>query len=176
MDKRKLVLYIATSLDGYIATKEESLEWLFSVEGEGDNGYSEFYDTVDTILIGRVTYDWIMKQENGNFPYKGKECYVFSRTKKEDNEYVHFVNDNVIELTRKLKQTDGKKIWIVGGGNLLHTFLQEDLVDELIINIAPVLIGKGIPLFIEKEQQTALSLKSMQRFGQFTELSYQVKR
>ncbi|WP_243156519.1 hypothetical protein [Clostridium sp. C8-1-8] len=69
-NKRNLVLYIATSLDGYIATEDDSLEWLFKIEGEGDNGYSEFYNTVDTILIGRRTYDWIIEEEKGNFPYK----------------------------------------------------------------------------------------------------------
>ncbi len=66
--RRKVIVYIATSLDGYIATKDESLDWLFKVEGEGDNGYSEFYDTIDTIVLGRRTYDWIMNEEKGNFP------------------------------------------------------------------------------------------------------------
>ena len=76
MNQRKIVLYIASSLDGYIATEEHSLDWLFAVEGEGDNGISKFYETVDSILMGRVTYDWIMDYEKGEFPYKGKECYV----------------------------------------------------------------------------------------------------
>jgi len=72
-------LYFATSLDGYIATEDESLEWLFNVEGEGDNGYSEFYETVDTILMGNKTYEWIIRHETGEFPYKNKDCYVFTR-------------------------------------------------------------------------------------------------
>lgn len=71
MEQRKLVLYIASSVDGYIATNEHNLDWLFTVDGEGDNGYSKFYDTIDTILIGRVTYDWIIEHENGRFPYQG---------------------------------------------------------------------------------------------------------
>ena len=77
--QRKVVLFIATSLDGYIATENDSLDWLYKVEGEGDNGYSEFYETVDTILMGRRTYDWILKHVTGDFPYKNKECFVFSR-------------------------------------------------------------------------------------------------
>ena len=77
MSNRKVVLYIGISLDGYIATKEESLEWLLNTQGSGDNGFGEFYNTVETIIMGRRTYDWIMAQENGQFPYIGRECYVF---------------------------------------------------------------------------------------------------
>lgn len=70
--KRDLILFIAMSLDGYIATKDESLEWLFNVEGEGDNGYSDFYETVDTVLMGKKTYDWMTRHVTGEFPYKNK--------------------------------------------------------------------------------------------------------
>lgn len=121
MSHRKLVLYIASSLDGYIATDEHNLDWLFAVEGEGDNGYSRFYESVDTILIGRITYDWIIEHEKGSFPYKGKECYVFTRTKKDDNEYVNFICEDVLQFSKELKNRNGKNIWLVGGGNLLNT-------------------------------------------------------
>lgn len=110
MNQRKLVLFIALSLDGYIATKEYSLDWLFAVEGEGDNGFSKFYDTVETILIGRKTYDWIMDVEKDDFPYKGKECFVFSRTKKDDNKHVTFINDDVVQLVKNLKNKSGNNI------------------------------------------------------------------
>lgn len=170
--KRKIILFIATSLDGYIATKNESLEWLFKVEGKGDNGYSEFYDTVDTILMGRRTYDWIIKHETGDFPYKNKECYVFSRSANDDNEFVKFINEDIVEFTNKLKNEEGKNIWIVGGGELLQSFLKERLVDELIITVAPTIIGNGISLFKEDDTQSELSLKSIRRFNQFVELHY----
>lgn len=174
MSKRKLVLYIASSLDGYIATEEHNLDWLFTTEGEGDNGYSKFYDTVDTVLIGRTTYDWIIEHEKGNFPYKGKECYVFSRTKKADNEDITFINGDVAKFLEDLKNIKGKNIWIVGGSNLLQAFVKEKLVDELIVNIAPVLLGKGIPLFNNNDFQTPLSLKSNKSFNQFVELHYEI--
>lgn len=176
MSKRKLVLYIASSLDGYIATDEHNLDWLFTVEGEGDNGYSRFYESVDTILIGRITYDWIIEHEKGAFPYKGKECYVFTRTKKDDNEYVNFICEDVVQFSKELKNRNGKNIWLVGGGNLLKTFIEEKLVDEIIITIAPLLLGKGIPLFRDSSFQTSLSLKSINRFNQFVELHYEVVR
>lgn len=174
-NQRKLILFIATSLDGYIATKSDSLDWLFKVEGEGDNGYSAFYETVDTILMGKRTYDWIMKNGTGEFPYKDKECYVFSRSTSGDNEDVKFINDDIVGFTTNLKKQEGKNIWVVGGGELLHSFIKEKLVDELIITVAPTLIGNGISLFKENDFQTELSLKGMKRFNQFVELHYEVQ-
>lgn len=171
---RNVVLFIASSLDGYIATEDESLEWLFNVEGEDDNGISEFYDTVDTILMGKRTYDWIIKENPGEFPYKNKECYVFSRSIIENTEDVKFVNGNINRFVNKLKSQEGKNIWIVGGGELLLSFIEEMLVDEMIITVAPTILGKGIPLFREGNQQLNLSLKGMRRFNQFAELRYKV--
>ncbi|UCZ54916.1 dihydrofolate reductase family protein [Bacillus shivajii] len=171
---RKLVLFIATSLDGYIATKDESLDWLFKVEGEGDNGYSEFYETVDTVLMGKKTYDWIMKHETGEFPYLNKECYVFTRSPIEDTENVSFINEHITSFTNKLKNQEGKSIWIIGGGELLQFFIKEKLVDEMILTIAPTVIGNGIPLFKEGNFQLDLILKGTRTFNQFVELHYKV--
>lgn len=173
--KRKLILYIATSLDGYIATEEDSLEWLFKTEGEGDNGYSEFYRTVDTILLGRRTYDWIIDKEKGKFPYRNKKCYVFSKSICENNEHVEFINGDIVEFTNEIKKLEGENIWIVGGSNLLHYFMKERLVDEFIISIAPILIGRGIPLFKEIDFEIELKLKGMRQFNQFVELYYELK-
>ncbi|MBZ9534976.1 dihydrofolate reductase [Cytobacillus oceanisediminis] len=174
--QRKLVLLIATSLDGYIATKDDSLDWLFKVEGEGDNGISEFYETVDTILMGRKTYDWIITHMTEEFPYKNKECYVFSRQENEDTEDVKFIKEDIIDFTNKLKNEEGKNIWIVGGGDLLHSFIKEKLVDEFIITIAPTIIGEGVPLFKEDEYQLELYLKGTRCFNQFVELHYKRRR
>lgn len=174
-EKRNLVLYIATSLDGYIASEDESLEWLFNVEGEGDNGYSEFYETVDTVLMGNKTYDWIIRHETRGFPYKNKECYVFTRSSIEDTEDVKFINDNVVSVTNKLRNQEGRNIWIVGGGELLQCFMKEKLVDEIILTVAPTIIGKGIPLFKIGDYQLELTLIGTRNFNQFVELHYSVK-
>ncbi|WP_144512218.1 dihydrofolate reductase family protein [Bacillus sp. FJAT-22090] len=176
MKKRNLVLFIATSLDGYIATKDESLEWLFNVEGEGDNGYSQFYNTIDTVLMGKKTYDWIMKHETGEFPYKNKECFVFTRSTIEHTEDVKFINGNIVSITNNLKNQEGKDIWIVGGGELLQSFIKEKLVDEIIVTVAPTIIGKGIPLFKEGDYQLDLHLKGTRVFNQFVELHYSIKK
>ncbi|MGM0790021.1 MAG: dihydrofolate reductase family protein [Bacillota bacterium] len=173
---RNIVLFIAQSLDGYIATKEDSLEWLFKVEGEGDNGYSEFYEEIDTIIMGKRTYDWIMKYEKGQFPYKNKECYVFSRSQLEDTADVKFVNEDIVNFANSLKKEEGKNIWVVGGGELLHTFLKEKLLDELFITIAPSIIGDGIPLFKSGNYELDLKLKGTRTFNQFVEIHYTVKK
>lgn len=170
--KRKVIVYIATSLDGYIATEDDSLDWLFKVEGEGDNGYSEFYETIDTIILGRRTYEWIMRVENENFPYKNKKCYVFTKSSYELNENVEFVSNDIVEFINRLKDTDGKNVWIVGGGELLSYIVKENLVDEFIITIAPTIIGTGIPLFKKHNIEIELELKSIRRFNQFAELHY----
>lgn len=175
-EKRNLVLFIASSLDGYIATKDDSLEWLFNVEGEGDNGYSEFYETVDTILLGKRTYDWIMEQDSEEFPYKNKQCYVFTRSSIEDTEDVKFINEDVTKFVNKLKSEQGKNIWIAGGGELLHSFIKENLVDELIVTIAPTILGNGIPLFREGDYQLDLTLKRTKNYNQFVELHYVVEK
>lgn len=170
---RKVVLYIAASLDGFIAEPEESLDWLTNVKGQGDNGYEKFYETVDTILMGGRTYRWVM--EHGEFPYAGKECYVFSRQNQPDTEFVQFCRGSCTELVRELQGREGKNIWLEGGRELVRQFLNERLVDEIILTIAPVILGKGIPLFSGLEQETNLRLTEMKRYGQFAQLRYACK-
>ncbi len=169
------VFYIAASLDGYIATEDDSLEWLFKVEGEGDNGYSAFYETVDTIIMGKRTYDWILEHDIGGFPYKNKECYVFTRSEQDHNENVQFVQGHPSRLIENLKKQEGQSIWLVGGGDLIAAFLQEKLIDEMMITIAPSLIGRGIPLFKKGNYSSELKLKDTTVYNQFVTLHYEVK-
>ncbi|QOR68236.1 dihydrofolate reductase [Cytobacillus suaedae] len=173
--QRNVILFIATSLDGLIAKEDDSLEWLFNVEGEGDNGYETFYNTVDTIIMGRKTYDQVLHLEKGNFPYKNKKCYVFSRSNMSSNEYVEFVSEDIRQFTNRLKNEEGKNIWLVGGGELLTTFIKERLIDEMIITIAPTIIGRGIPLFKDLENEIEYSLKEITRINQFAQLHYYLK-
>lgn len=174
MSKRKVILYIGISLDGYIATGDDSLEWLLSTPGSGDNGFGEFYDTVETIIMGRRTYDWIMEQEHGRFPYVGKECYVYTTQTLTDTEHVKFTSLSPDELIAGLK-TEGKKIWIVGGSQIIDLVRQKNLIDEYVLNIAPVILGKGIPLFCEGEREN-LVFDGARTFGQFLEVSYHARK
>lgn len=173
---RKVVLFIAASLDGYIATQDESLDWLEKAAGEGDNGFSAFYDTVDTVIMGSRTYDWVIRQDLKEFPYKGKTCYVFTRSKRKETDDVTFVNDDVRSFVSRLKKQPGRNIWLVGGGELVHAFLQENLVDELIVTVAPSLLGKGIPLFPEGDYRLDLSLIGVKQFDQPVQLHYLLSR
>lgn len=173
---RKVVVYIANSLDGYIATKEESVHWLDETEAEGDNGFAAFYETIDTVIMGKKTYDWVMNQELEEFPYKRKSCYVYTNsTNAVNNEDVTFVQGEVSELIHQLQQQPGKDIWIVGGGELLHHYIKENLVDEYIITIAPIILGSGIPLFKELHTNINLKLEQVKKYSQFAELRFSKK-
>lgn len=167
---RKLVLYIAVSLDGFIAGEGEDLTWLDRVEGQGDNGYDAFYEGVDTLLMGRKTYDWIMA--HAEFPYTGKDCFVFTHGSRENTKNVTFVSGDAAALASHLKEQPGKEIWLVGGGSLLRPLLEAGLVDEMILTIAPVILGKGTPLFLEMEKENDFVLDGMERYGQFAQLRY----
>lgn len=174
-NQRKLIFYGAVSVDGYIARENDSLDWLIGTEGEEDVAYSDFYGTVDTILMGRKTYDQILVQSPDEFPYQGKQCYVFSRSLTGSNEFVDFINDDITEFTKSLKDQEGKRIWIVGGGEVLYSLLQAKLVDEFIIQIAPSIIGRGFPLFKPGDQENKLKLVDVRRYKQFAELHYELK-
>ncbi|SCW52856.1 Dihydrofolate reductase [Paenibacillus tianmuensis] len=173
--KRPVVLYIATTLDGYIARQNGEIDWLYEVEGEGDNGYSEFIQTIDTVLMGNKTYEHTFELAD-EFPYSDKKCYVFSRSEKEPSPYVTFVTEDVPGFVEKLKEQEGSKIWIVGGAEILDVLLKRKLVDEFIIAITPTILGKGRPLFKEDNPELKLSLTETKRFGQIVQHYYVVKK
>lgn len=172
LSESKLVFYGAISFDGYLARENHSLDWLFGTEGEEEIGYLDFYNTIDTILMGRKTYEQIRVQVGDDFPYKAKKCYVFSRSEAKSDEFVDFVNDDIVSFTKSLKEVEGQRIWIVGGGEVLFPLLQAKLVDEFIVQIAPSIIGRGIPLFVPGEQENQLRLVNVRRVKQFAELHY----
>jgi dihydrofolate reductase len=140
---RKIVLYIATSLDGFIAGKEGNTDWLFT---DGDFGYQAFYDSIDTTLMGYNTYFFI--RQFPEFPYPDKMNYVFSRKKRSpENRPVEFIFGDVAAFCKQLKKQEGKNIWLVGGGQINSILLNAGLIDQMIISIHPVALGQGIKLF-----------------------------
>lgn len=176
MSERKVSVYIATSVDGYIATENDSLDWLFRSEPEGDAGYGEFYDTVDSVIMGRRTYDWVMEQVEGKYPYEDKESYIYTSRLEKSTSDITFTSEKPSTLIDRIKKVDGGTIWVVGGGALINEFLQNNLIDEFIISIAPALIGKGIPLFKNSEMEHNLELTDVRRYGQFAQLHYSIKK
>lgn len=171
----KVYMFIAMSLDGYIATKEESLEWLFRHEGEADNGYEQFIRTIDKVLMGRKTYDWVMNEMKGAFPYQDKECYVFTKEARSSTEHVTFIQEDPAAFIEKLTEEEGD-IWVVGGGMLLRPLLEKRSIDEMQIAVAPVLLGDGIPLFQKGDYETDLELVGVRQFDHFAELRYRLKK
>ncbi|WP_161524658.1 dihydrofolate reductase family protein [Alteribacter lacisalsi] len=163
-------VFLAVSLDGCIATRDDGVDWLNNVRGEGDNGYGAFYSTVDTVVMGRRTYDWMMEETDGEYPYEGKPGYVISEDRRRPTEHVSFTKSPV-NLIQQLKR-DGRRIWIVGGSLLIHSLLEAEEVDELILTMAPVILGDGIPLFYKSRVAQSFSLKSTRRYGDFVELHY----
>ncbi|GAB3199027.1 dihydrofolate reductase family protein [Pontibacter aydingkolensis] len=135
------------SLDGYIAKPDDDLSWLSIVETEGeDYGYSEFIATVDTIILGKRTYDKVLSMGVG-FPHAKKDCYIITRTPQEPKGKVKFYTGDIKELVTRLKAEEGGTIFCDGGGQVIKMLLQHQLIDEYIISIIPILLGDGIRLF-----------------------------
>ena len=155
---RKIVLYIASSLDGYIARRNGGVDWLdnFNDTGE-DYGYYKFYDSIDVTLMGNKTYRTSMSL--GDFPYKDKRNYVFTKQNiLPQADYVKFINNNIVSFTKDLKTQKGKDIWLIGGTQINELFFNNEIIDELILSVMPVTIGNGIPLFTESVKQLKFRL------------------
>ena len=159
---RKIILYSAMSLDGFVARTDGSVDWLFADTGE-DYGYGNFYEQIDITLMGNRTYRQVLTF--GNFPYADKTNYVFTRnTATKDDEHVQFVHEDLVGFATDLKQQPGKDIWLVGGGQINTVFLNAALIDEMILSVHPLILGSGIPLFAGNPATTDFSLQHTQAF------------
>lgn len=164
MSNRKVILYIAMSLDGYIAKSDDDLSFLSIVEQKGqDYGYMTFMDTVDTVIVGRRTYDKVISM-GVEHPHQDKEVYVITRTERQAKGKSIFYTGDIKQLVGDLKLKNGKNIFVDGGAEVVHIFLKEKLIDELIISIIPILLGDGIPLFNSGRSESRLQLLKVQHF------------
>jgi len=164
---RNIILYIAASLDGYIARADGSTEWLhnpaYTLEGE-DFGYSALLQTIDTTLMGHGTYQAILGFDIP-FPYPDKANYVFSRSAHPDTEHVRFVSSDAVTFIKNLKQQEGQSIWLIGGGQLNTLLLNAGLVDEIILTYIPIVLGSGIALFAPEAQEKQLQVKKSKSYA-----------
>ncbi len=154
------------SLDGFIATKEDGLEWLSVVEKEGeDYGYTAFTSSVNAYIIGRKTYDVVLNLTGGVLPQAEQyECYVITRQERADEKGVRFYNGDIASLIHKLKQED-KHIYCDGGGQIVQLLMQQNLIDEYIVSVIPILLGDGKRLFLgEIDSNIKLKLKTSKQF------------
>ncbi|GEK29869.1 MAG: dihydrofolate reductase family protein [Kurthia sp.] len=159
---RKVILYIATSVDGYIAKEDGSISWLEDVEmTEADTSYEQFYDSVDTVIMGRTTYDQITTELSLDmYPYEDATSYIMTSREADKRENCHFVAGSIIELVKKLKAEAGSNIWIIGGNGVIQALVEANLIDEYQITLIPIILGKGIPLFNEMEEPVKLKASS----------------
>lgn len=161
---RKVILYIATSLDGYIAKPNDDLSFLSIVEKDGeDYGYADFIKTVDTIILGRKTHDWIMAHVP-EYAHPEKNVFVITRTAKPDNGNTRFYTGDLREFVLHLKGEEGRNIFIDGGAEIVHELLKENLIDEFIISVIPILVGNGTKLFKDGRPEQNLELISVKQF------------
>ena len=170
--KRRIVVYIATSADGYIARPDGDVEWLNRLPRTVDHGMREFYRTIDTILWGRKTYDWVLRyyRNEGRTTDQAFDAelnnYVFShRPPEQQARGVKFVSEPVKAFAERLRATRGKHVWLMGGGGLIASFLDAGEIDEFDIHVMPVLIGEGIPLVAPRHRDVPLRLKSSQKYS-----------
>jgi len=174
---RKVILYIAASVDGKIARADGSVDWLDEIQppdGE-DFGYGALMDRIDTTLMGRKTCQQVLSFDVP-FPYSGLKNYVFTRkTDLQRHKEIDYVQTDPVDFVQKLKQQPGKDIWLIGGGQLNSLLLNSKVIDEIQLFVIPVVLGAGIPLFHAATQTRRLQLTSQKSFSNgVVELNYHI--
>ncbi|WP_107995619.1 dihydrofolate reductase family protein [Trichococcus paludicola] len=174
MEKRKVRVYIAASLDGYIAHSDGNIDWLDSVaRDDEDYGYAAFIETIDTVIMGRKTYEKVLSF-GGEFPHAGRDCYVLSRTERIADGQVHFYSGSPEKLLDQIRRKPGKDIFIDGGSEAIDLFRKKGMIDSYTVSIIPILLGEGIPLFKENEKELSLKLVEATTFDSgLVQLTYE---
>ncbi len=170
--KRKIILDLAVTLDGFIEGKKGEVDWCIM---DSEMGFNHFLDQIDTILYGRKSYDlWgeftpEIEQTDSEKEFwelvHSKEKYVFSRTQKGTDKKAIFINDSILEKVNELKNKPGKDIWLYGGASLITTFINLGLVNEFRLSVHPVVLGEGKPLFVDIKQRLNLKIVSTRTFS-----------
>ncbi len=173
--ERKIIAYIAASLDGYVADVDGDVAWL-SGDGsdEGNFGsFPEFIETVDTVILGYTTYHQIVNYlSKDKWPYKGKISYVLTSKNLESQDDIKFTNTDIKELVEKIKRQPGKDIWICGGASIINQFHNLNLIDIYTVSVIPTILGKGTKLFKEYDSEIKLKLVSTREYNGIVDLTY----
>ena len=176
-NRRKVIVHIATSADGYIARPDGDLEWLTSRPApKGFYGMNAFMRSIDTKLLGRKTYEVSLRM-GAKFDSMSRHIVFSRRAPPADAPSgVEFVNGAIGSFVSRLRVQPGKDIWLMGGGELIASFLDEQAIDEFVISVAPVFIGDGIPLMAQRHRHVPLDLQSVERFEDgLVQLHYRVQ-
>jgi len=163
----KTTLYIATTLDGKIARNDGGLDWLFALENPNqiDHGYAEFMKSIGTTIMGKNTYNEILGF-GVEWPYKGINSYIATTDKEFQltTPETKIISSNIADFINKLKKQSQKDIWLIGGGQLITYFLNNDLLDRMILTLIPTIIGEGISLFPDNPKETKWTLSNVEKF------------
>lgn len=162
--------YGCVTLDGYLADQNHGLDWLDQTGSVEDTGYEEFYRRMDVTVMGRRTFRAVESLEHPEEIYPTTQNYVFTHEEVLQQKGFIPVSGDVAAFVERLGRE--KNIWIIGGNTILAPLLERDMVDRMIVQIAPVLLGKGIPLFTQGEKPRRFRLDEVKRYGQFAELVY----
>jgi len=174
---RRIIVHIGTSADGYIARPDGDIEWLTARPAPaGFYGMNAFMKSIDTTLLGRKTYEASLRM-GAKFNSKSRTI-VFSRQSrpKDAPASVEFTAEPIGAVVNRLRKSPGKDIWLMGGGDIIASFLDAHAIDEFVISVVPVFIGDGIPLIARRHRHVPLSLRSTERFEDgLVQLRYAVK-
>ena len=161
-DRPKISIYIGISIDGYIARKDGSIDWLDRVKDEGeDYGFRKFFDSIDALILGRNTYDVVAPIPE--WPYKGKRVVVLSNSLQAVKQEAELFNGDIMQLISQLHADGIKHIWI-DGGVTISQFLEAQMVDSMTLTVIPILLGSGMPLFHAIEKELPCRLVSSQSY------------
>lgn len=173
---RKTVLFIAISLDGYIADQDGAVDWLNGENTDTENidTYSEFVKTIDTVIMGWNTYHQVITELSPTeWVYSDLTTYVITHRKLTSSDKIKFVSQDPCSFLQQIKSKPGKDIWICGGADIVQQFMAKDLIDTYYISIIPTLLGNGISLFGTLEKERKLSLIKTQNYHGIVELIYE---
>ena len=173
---RKVTLFIAMSLDGYIADKDGGVDWLNGQEEDGENmdTYSEFIKTIDTIIMGWNTYHQLTSELSPEeWVYPEQVSFVITHREIPSTERIHFTSESPCDLVKRLREEEGNGIWICGGASIVRQLMETDLIDTLHISVIPTLLGDGVRLFGPLEKEQKLRLVKTQSYNGITDLVYE---
>ncbi|PNZ32140.1 RibD C-terminal domain [Staphylococcus petrasii] len=166
----EICAYLGASVDGYIADQRESVQFLEEVEGQGDNGYAQFYESVDVVIMGGKTFRWLLDNDVKENPYKDKRVIVISSQQLPIDWDIEFYSGDLNQLFEQFKNDE--KVWIVGGGNLISELIHLHILTTLQLTIAPTILSGGVSLFNDINEKLDLRLRNVNQYNQFVELEY----
>ncbi len=173
---RKIILYIAMSLDGYIADKDGGVAWLTGDGSDSENkgSYLEFFETIDTVILGYNTFHQIVTELSpGKWIYEGKKSYVITHNSMESTDEIIFTHKDPVELINELKKENGKDIWICGGATVVNELIHNDIIDRYHITVIPTILGDGVSLFDSRAKEIKLKLVSTGSYNGMVDLIYE---